>query len=268
MQQLQEQLKNMSPEELKEYQKKNCIFCQIISGKVASKKVFEDDKCIGVLDINPANPGHVLLLPKEHYAILPQVPETEIEHMFMVAKAFSNVMLKALGCGGTNIFVANGVAAGQKAQHFMLHVIPRKEGDNIGMVIPEKQVNENDLEQIKEKLLSRVNEMFGGKNIVSKPRIETVEHKPEVQEAEFEDVEEDEDLDNISEMLGGKHAVKDVGEEEEEEQEPAEEEPTEEEDEPEEEQEEELEEEQPEQEPEKEDKGADLDEIAKLLGGK
>ena len=68
---LQEKIKNMSPEELKEFQKKQCVFCQIISGKVQSKKVYDDEKCIAILDINPANPGHVLLLPKEHYSIMP-----------------------------------------------------------------------------------------------------------------------------------------------------------------------------------------------------
>ena len=131
VQQLQEKLKNMSPEELKAYQKQNCIFCQIIDGKVQSKKIYEDKIVIGILDINPANPGHVLLLPKEHYAILPQVPENEISHIFMVAKAISNVMLRSLKSEGTTIFVANGVAAGQKAQHFMLHIIPRKDKDGV-----------------------------------------------------------------------------------------------------------------------------------------
>ncbi len=59
---MQEKLKQMSPEELKDFQKKQCIFCQIIDGKVASKKIYEDDKMIAILDINPAAKGHVLLL--------------------------------------------------------------------------------------------------------------------------------------------------------------------------------------------------------------
>ena len=61
MKALQEKLSKMSPEELKEYQKQQCIFCQIVSGKVQSKKIYEDDKCLAILDKNPANPGHVLL---------------------------------------------------------------------------------------------------------------------------------------------------------------------------------------------------------------
>ena len=126
---LQEKIKNMSPEELREFQKKQCIFCHIVSGKVQSKKVFEDDSTLSILDINPANPGHVLVLPKEHYSIMPQLSEEEIAHLFMVVKTVSNAALRALAAGGVNIVVKNGIAAGQKAHHFMVHIIPRKEND-------------------------------------------------------------------------------------------------------------------------------------------
>src|SRR3989338_1535482 len=113
---LQEKLKNMSPEELKEFHKKQCIFCQIISGKVQSRKVYDDDLVVAILDVNPANPGHTLIMPKEHYSIMPQMPDEEVSHIFIVAKALSNASLRALEAQGSNIIVANGVAAGQKAQ--------------------------------------------------------------------------------------------------------------------------------------------------------
>ena len=72
---LKEKVKNMSPEELRKFQKEQCIFCHIIKGDVQSRKVYEDEVCIAILDINPANPGHLLLLPKEHYAIMPQITD-------------------------------------------------------------------------------------------------------------------------------------------------------------------------------------------------
>ena len=78
---LEEKLKQMSPEELKAFQKQQCIFCQIVAGKVSSKKVYEDNICIAILDINPANPGHLLVLPKEHYPIMPLIPEEELKHI-------------------------------------------------------------------------------------------------------------------------------------------------------------------------------------------
>ncbi|MBW2977627.1 HIT family protein [Candidatus Woesearchaeota archaeon] len=185
---LQEKIKKMSPEELKEFQKKQCIFCQIIGGKVASKKVYEDEVCIAILDINPANPGHILLMPKEHYAIMPMIPDEDIAHLGMVSKAISHALLKALKVAGTNIFVANGPAAGQKAQHFMIHVIPRKEGDGVGLVIPENQVSEAELSEVKKVIKERIAQMFK----LTKEVVE-VEKKPEVigkkptVEAEFEE---------------------------------------------------------------------------------
>ena len=153
---LQEKLKNMSPEELKKFQKKQCIFCQIVSGKVASKKIYEDDVCIAILDINPANPGHVLLMPKEHYPIMPMIPNEELAHISMVAKALSHVMLKALKVQGVNIFIANGTAAGQRAQHFMLHVIPRKEGDKLPLDIPQKEVSDKELSEMRKVIEEKI----------------------------------------------------------------------------------------------------------------
>jgi len=107
VQALQEKLKNMSPDELKEFQKKQCIFCQIVSGKVQSKRVYEDEHVIAILDVNPANPGHVLIMPREHYSIMPQIPDEDVSHIFLVAKALSNALLRALEVQGSNIIVAN-----------------------------------------------------------------------------------------------------------------------------------------------------------------
>ena len=146
---LQEKIKQMSPEELKEFQKKQCIFCQIITGKVQSRKIYEDEHVIAILDVNPANPGHILLMPKEHYSIMPQIPSDEIGHIFIAAKALSNASLKALEVQGSNIIVANGVVAGQRAQHFMVHLIPRKENDDISLQLPQKTIPEDELQKIK-----------------------------------------------------------------------------------------------------------------------
>jgi len=128
---LEEKLKNMSPEELAKLQKQQCIFCQIISGKIPTKKIFDDEKCLAILDINPAAKGHLLLVPKEHYAIMPQVPEELLNHLTIISKKLSQILLRALKVSGTNIFIANGPAAGQRAQHFLVHIIPRKELDKI-----------------------------------------------------------------------------------------------------------------------------------------
>lgn len=157
LQALQEKIKSMSPEELKEFQKKQCIFCQIIEGKVQSKKIYEDEFCLGILDINPANPGHILLITREHYSIMPQIPDKEIEHIFRVSKSLSNSLLRSVEAQGTNIIVANGVAAGQKAQHFMVHIIPRKEHDGINFALPQKTLSQEEIDGIGDKITSSLN---------------------------------------------------------------------------------------------------------------
>jgi len=136
MKEFQEKIEKMSPEEKKAFFRQQCIFCQIIDGKIDSMKVYEDDKTLAILDINPANPGHVLLMPKEHHMVGPQVPKDEMAHMGIISKAISNCCLNTLKSDGTSIFIANGIAAGQRAQHFMIHVIPRKEKDGL-LTLPE-----------------------------------------------------------------------------------------------------------------------------------
>ncbi len=148
--QLKEKLKSMSPEQIRELQKQNCIFCQIISGKIPAKKVYEDDKCLAFLDIYPSNPGHVLLVPKEHYMIMPQVSEPTLQHLFIAAKHISHAILRGLKATGVNIFVANGAVAGQRAQHFIVHVIPRKEDDGLQFDLTEHDLDD----ETKKKLLS------------------------------------------------------------------------------------------------------------------
>ncbi|MCK4588849.1 MAG: HIT family protein [Nanoarchaeota archaeon] len=191
---LKEKLKDMSPEELKEFQKKNCIFCQIISGKVPSQQIYQDDKSLAVLDINPANKGHILLLPKEHHSIMPQMSEEEIAHLFIVAKYLSQAQLKAFKAQGSTIFVANGLAAGQRAQHFMLHIIPRFENDNLSVLnIPQKQIPESDLEKLREALIKKINEVFKLKKetFIEKKTAPVIEAPPEpVEEKEPEPKEE------------------------------------------------------------------------------
>src|SRR3989338_5350471 len=182
---LQEKIKQMSPEELKEFQKKQCMFCQIIAEKVQSKKIYEDEKALAILDINPANPGHILLLTKEHFTIMPQLPDEEISHIFMVAKSISNSMLRSIDAQGTNIIVANGIAAGQRAQHFMVHIIPRKENDGVNFVLPQKAMQDQEIEAIGNRLIAAL-----------KGEVQEDKTNPTTQKGT--------NLDEISKLLGAK----------------------------------------------------------------
>ncbi len=175
IQALQEKVKNMSPEELKEFQKQQCIFCKIVAGDVSSKKVYEDEKCTAILDINPANPGHILLIPKEHFPLMPLMPNELVEHLFLVAKELSRIMLTAVGADGASIFVANGSAAGQRAQHFMIHIIPRKTGDNVKLNIPVKEHSQEEIDDAVEKIQEKVDSVFKTKKKVVRKKAEKKE---------------------------------------------------------------------------------------------
>lgn len=191
---LEEKIKNMSPEELKEFQKQQCIFCQIISGKIPSKKVYEDEHCLAILDINPATKGHILLLPKEHYAIMPQMPDKELGHLYVVAKKLSQALLKGLKVSGTNLFVANGLPAGQRAQHFILHIIPRKDGDGL-LEVKEKLVDKEMRTKVHELIETQFNQIMG----IKKKSIPVKKDLPKEDEEEKE-LDEEEPSKNSEEV--------------------------------------------------------------------
>jgi histidine triad (HIT) family protein len=152
---IKDKIKNMSPQEINELQKSQCLFCKIVQGEIPSTKVYEDDSCLAILDIRPATKGHLLVMPKEHYPLMPLVPDEVLAHLYVVVQKLSKVLLKSMNATGTFIYVANGPTAGQNAQHFMVHLIPRKDNDgllkNDEKVIETEQVQKA-AELIKEKL--------------------------------------------------------------------------------------------------------------------
>ncbi|MBR9676989.1 HIT family protein [Candidatus Woesearchaeota archaeon] len=129
----------------------DCIFCQLASGAMDSKVVYEDDDFKAILDIYPASPGHVLVIPKEHVVLFNQLSEYKTQRLGVVAKIVSEKLFKALKPHGLNVFIANGTVAGQKAPHMICHVIPRFEGDGLNFNLPEgTEVDEESFSKIKE----------------------------------------------------------------------------------------------------------------------
>ena len=110
----------------------NCVFCKIIDGVIPSTRLYEDEEFVIMLDIGPASFGHALLLPKNHYANIYEMPEDVLSKAICLAKTFGEKLVKALGADGLNLVQNNGLAAGQTVFHFHLHLIPRYEGDNVG----------------------------------------------------------------------------------------------------------------------------------------
>lgn len=107
----------------------DCIFCKIAAGEIPSMRVYEDTACIATMDIGPASPGHVLVIPKKHYADITEVEDEVLGKLFAVAKRIGIRQKERLGADGFNVVQNNGTAAGQTVPHFHIHVIPRYEND-------------------------------------------------------------------------------------------------------------------------------------------
>lgn len=107
----------------------SCIFCKIANGEIPSNTIYEDDKFRVILDNGPATKGHALVLPKEHYADLFEMPQDLLADAAVVAKKVASNIKDKLSCDGLNLVQNNGEAAGQTVMHFHLHIIPRYEND-------------------------------------------------------------------------------------------------------------------------------------------
>ena len=107
----------------------NCIFCKIISGEIPCEKVYEDVDTFAFLDMKPVNPGHTLIVPKEHYANIYEVPDQLISKMMSDVKKLGHALKDALGVENANIIMNNGKEAGQTVFHAHMHFIPRHDGD-------------------------------------------------------------------------------------------------------------------------------------------
>ena len=111
----------------------DCIFCKIANGEIPAATIYEDDDFRVILDLGPASKGHALILPKEHYANLYEIPDELAAKAMKLAKKMASAMTKALGCDGFNLVQNNGEVAGQTVFHFHMHLIPRYEGDGAGI---------------------------------------------------------------------------------------------------------------------------------------
>lgn len=108
--------------------KNDCVFCAIAAGEIPSFKIYEDDFVLAFLDINPFSEGHTLVIPKEHYKGLLDVPPDVLAVLLERVQKVSSHIAKALACDGFNILQNNGAAAGQTVNHIHFHIVPRMEG--------------------------------------------------------------------------------------------------------------------------------------------
>ena len=113
--------------------KKNCLFCKFVEKKLDAPIIFENNFVLAFLDIQPTGnlEGHTLVIPKNHYKTLMEVPEKELFEVIKVIKKLSEVIEKVSGGEGINILQNNGKVSGQYIPHVHFHLIPRDRGDGI-----------------------------------------------------------------------------------------------------------------------------------------
>ena len=130
----------------------DCIFCKIANGQIPSNTVYEDDMFRVILDISPANKGHMLVLPKEHADNLFEISEDTFGKGFILAKKMAEALKKAVECEGVNILQNNGLEAGQTVNHLHIHVIPRIKGDKVVIKSESVSVSEDEFKTICDKI--------------------------------------------------------------------------------------------------------------------
>ena len=102
----------------------DCIFCRIAAGEIPAAKVYEDATKLAFMDINPVQPGHVLLIPKKHYERLTELPDEAAADLAAALPRLARAAVAAARADGFNIFQTNGRCSGQTVPHVHIHIIP------------------------------------------------------------------------------------------------------------------------------------------------
>ncbi len=159
-----------------------CEHCEMA---LKGETIFEDDNRAFVQSRSPASRGHVLVIPKEHYTILEQIPDFLAGHLFNTANRVSTAIFEMLRVNGTNVIIENGIAAGQRVAHFAINIVPRSENDGIGFAWQPRQISDDEMSvaelQLKEQAMN-----IGGFQKEEKKLME-VNEKENVMQSEDDD---------------------------------------------------------------------------------
>lgn len=124
----------------------DCIFCKIVKGEIPCHKVYEGENFFAFLDINPKEPGHTLVIPKEHYKDIFEIPEDKLSKISLIIKKLFNAISKAGFGEGYSLIQSNGKVAGQDVFHIHFHLIPRTKDKEM------KKPSEEEMREIANKI--------------------------------------------------------------------------------------------------------------------
>jgi histidine triad (HIT) family protein len=136
---------------------KSCLFCQIAQKKIPAKIVWENDNLMALVDIKPINLGHLLIISKQHFTDIFELPDNIWPQLGPAIVKLSQAVRKVTNADGINIGINNGQAAGQAIFHVHFHIIPRFTNDGYKNWANQKNFTEEDLERITQKISTYLN---------------------------------------------------------------------------------------------------------------
>jgi len=134
----------------------DCVFCRILAGTIPSFRIDEDAQTVAFLDINPVQPGHVLVATRAHAADLLASEDRSLAAVLPAARRVAAAIRAALAPDGINLLQANGPGAAQSVRHFHLHVIPRRLGDGLVMNWEPRPGDKEELAAMAERLRTAI----------------------------------------------------------------------------------------------------------------
>lgn len=137
----------------------DCLFCKIIKGEIPCEKIYENDRVIAFLDIKPVNPGHSLVLPKDHFESMLAVPDKVLGELIVTIKKISKAVLKATQTKDFCLGLNNGKIAGQSIPHLHFHIIPRRANDGHKHWIG-KEYKKGEIEKVGRSIRKALEEIF------------------------------------------------------------------------------------------------------------
>ena len=133
-----------------------CVFCEIVDGRLPASVVFRDDLVMAFMDIRPVNMGHVLVIPLKHFVELSDMDEETGLRLFQVTMRVQKAIRSSgVRCEGINLFLADGEAAGQEVFHVHMHIFPRFKGDGFKITVDwSQQPSREELDELAAELRS------------------------------------------------------------------------------------------------------------------
>jgi histidine triad (HIT) family protein len=130
----------------------DCLFCGIVAGSIPSETIDSNERTVAFMDINPATPGHALVVPREHSADLMEIGDYDLTATILAAQRLSKRMMDTLGADGIDLINACGAAAWQTVFHFHIHVVPRYEDDPLELPWVPEPGDSDEIARIAQKL--------------------------------------------------------------------------------------------------------------------